>query len=104
MLPEENIIEDVFDIRNNPENYDNQDLLNIISDILDIAKRNKYFVNNLETAIHSKREELGFCPVCGLDDLAPKYNYETHTELDGNPREEIDYLYCPNCGWSNKDD
>lgn len=103
MIPEENIIEDIFDVRNNPENYDNQDLLNIISDMLDVAKRDKYFANNLKTAIHSKREELGFCPACGLDDLVPKYNYETHTELDGNPREKMDYPYCPNCGWSSEE-
>ena len=103
MLPEQNIIEDIFDIRNNPNNYDNQDLLNVISDILYTAKDDKYFKNNLETAIHSKREELGFCPNCG-ENLELKCDYEVHNELDGNPREEINYLYCPNCGWDNKDE
>jgi RNase P subunit RPR2 len=102
MIPEQNIIEDIFDIRNNSGNYDNEDLLNIISEMLDITKHDKYFVNNLETALHNKREELGFCPNCGKV-LNYGHDYEIHTELDGNPKEEIGYSYCSNCGWTDKD-
>ena len=103
MLPEGNIIDDIFDIRNCPNDYNNKDLLDVISNILETAKQDKYFAINLETALHNKREELGFCPECG-ENLETKYDYEVHTELEDNPREEMDYAFCPNCGWSDKDE
>ena len=104
MLKSEYIIDEIFNIHNSPEDYEDVDILNFIAEVVEEAKNNSYFSNNLESHLINKRLKLNFCPYCG-EALVNKQHKEYHSELAEygyTPYETINFLYCESCGW-NKD-
>ena len=104
MLKSDYIIEEIFNIHNYPDDYENVDILDFINEIIDEAKHNSKFANNLKSSLADKRLELSYCPNCG-DELIDGEFKEYHNELNEygeTPYETLSFKYCENCGW-NKD-
>ena len=102
IVAEQNIINTIFDIRDsNKKEYTNEDILNELTNILDVIKNDKYFTTNFETVLQDKRLELGYCPICGHK-LSTKNIKEFHSEIaefGHTPYEDLSYTYCSHCGW-----
>lgn len=102
MITPSYIIDEIFRIHDSPQDYTDYDILNLITDIVESAKKNTYFAKNLECVLKDKRESCGFCPECGeeLVQGSTKVYHSELAEFGYEPYEESGFSYCPNCKWN----
>jgi len=61
-----------------------------------------YCEDEIQEVIDTLSSEIKVCPKCGFK-LTPTIRFETHTELEGNPKEEYMCYVCNNCGYDDSD-
>lgn len=105
------ILDSLYNLWQNPEDYDIEDFLGLMQDISDYtsklvneAKDNPYYGKLFNNALKDMKVELEYCPECKeptkLSTYIEREYHNELTEFGHTPYEEFHRKYCEQCGWS----
>jgi uncharacterized protein with PIN domain len=95
----EDIIDTIFNIRDYPEDYDIEELLEYIDDLVNAIKNNENLDKELHIEANSRKLDMGYCPKCNVK-LEIREIKEPHYELSEFGHTPYETLYvrgCPEC-------
>lgn len=96
----------VYDIWTHREDLIEQEKYDYITSLAESIKEQggKDFANSMIETLNEICSKYNICPECGGELDNNNSGYVIHSELDTNNLERVNYLYCPSCGWNNKND